>query len=196
MSFITCLILSPLPPTGLTYASRRPMRAQERLWAHTCGRRLAGAWEQAALIHLVSVAFLEKCAVCILVRSFSCKLYKTRPNQTLWSAGGAPAESARWSQTGCLSSCSSNLATVFDYKGNPSIIAIMRRKDAHKGACNALLRSPFGVRRVFWRDCVRPWGYKRSTAPGFYLDWSRSGNKNFDPSYCLADFPQAVFQRV
>lgn len=58
----------------------------------------------------------------------------------------------------------------------------------------------FGRRRASWLACVlrekHSRGYKQPYNPRFYLDWSQSGNKNFDPPYCLADFPRAIFQSV
>lgn len=52
----------------------------------------------------------------------------------------------------------------------------------------------------FLTGLCAPWktqlGIQLVDNPRFYLDWSQSGNKIFDPSHCLADFPQAVFQSV
>lgn len=46
-------------------------------------------------------------------------------------------------------SASLNLASVFNYNGRSFIIGIMRRKGAHNGAHNVVLRSPFCRRWAF-----------------------------------------------
>lgn len=170
MSFITCLILSPLPPTGFTCASQWPMRAQGAFVARgshllVAARRCVEKKKQHVFIF--QLFSWRNCALCsqhprplVFFNENFIRLAFIRHASSRFTA---PTESTRWHQTRFFSSRTPNLASVFNYKGNPSIIGIMRRKGAHKGAHNALLRSPFWGRRAFRRGCVRrekhSWGY-------------------------------------